>query len=409
MTDLADTVLPLIRTRAELSRWSAANAHGRDLHEAVDILESSIARTEPAEVYAVTHKALASAIKVIARADDSSGIIGDSCRRLLNLHPKVATAAKVQAGKLVDWMIKFQFDGDVDYFELDPVAYAPALGETGIATYRARLKEIETGLGARPSEDDRWTSHHSHEWFTLDWNAQRLAILDHDIDAIIRTHARDRKVAAWLEDTAEAFEEIGEIDLAIDWAKQATDFGRGHQSLKAADYWCKLLDKHRPDEALDPRLLVFRRWPSATTAAHLHKAAGKAWADHRDEVIATLATSPRNAVLFALFTLEDVEFAWELAHSLALDSDHTWDELIKAHEKIDPIAVLPIHQRLVENELVNAGAQHYRLAARRLAKMRKLAAGSYRAAEVDALIADIRETHHRRPRLQQELDRAGLP
>jgi hypothetical protein len=38
-------------------------------------------------VYVVTHKALASAIKVIARADDSSGIIGDACRRLLELHP----------------------------------------------------------------------------------------------------------------------------------------------------------------------------------------------------------------------------------------------------------------------------------------------------------------------------------
>ena len=37
-------------------------------------------------MYAVTHKALASAIKVIARAD-SSGIIGDACRRLLELHP----------------------------------------------------------------------------------------------------------------------------------------------------------------------------------------------------------------------------------------------------------------------------------------------------------------------------------
>lgn len=409
MTELADTVLPLIRTRAELYGWSAATSHGRDMHEAVDILESSVARTEPAEVYAVTHKALASAIKVIARADDSSGIIGDSCRRLLNLHPKVAAAAKVPAGKLVDWMIKFQFDGDVDYFELDPVAYAPALGETGMTTYRARLKEIETGLGARPSEDDRWTSHHSHEWFTLDWNAQRLAILDHDIDAIIRTHARDRKVAAWLQDTAEAFKEIGEIDLAIDWAKQATDFDRGHQSLKAADYWCKLLDEHRPDEALDSRLLVFRRWPSSTTAARLHNAAGKAWADHRDEVVATLAASPSDAVLFVLLTLKDVEFAWDLAHSLALDSDHTWGELIKAHEKVDPMAALPIHQRLVENELVNAGAQHYRLAARRLAKMRKLAAGSDRAVDVDALIADLRETHRGRPRLQQEFDRAGLP
>ncbi|MEX1105039.1 MAG: DUF6880 family protein [Ilumatobacteraceae bacterium] len=409
VSTLADAVLPLIRTRADLWRWNTANAHGREMHEAVDILERAIPSTDPAEVYAVTHKALASAIKVIARADDSSGIIGDACRRLLELHPKAAAAARTPSAKLIDWMMKFQFDGDVDYFELDPVAYAPALGETGMRAYRNRLHEIETNLGAKPSEGDRWTSSHSHEWFTLDWNAQRLAILDHDIDAIIRTHAKDRKVAAWLEDTAEAFEEIGEIDLAIDWAKQATDFDRGHQSLKAADYWCRLLEEHRPAEALDARLLVFRRWPSSTTAARLHKSTGKSWHEYRDEVVATLAASPSDAVLFALLTLKEPEFAWNLAHSLALDSDHTWSELVKAYEKVDPLAVLPIHQRLVENELVEAGAQHYRLAARRLAKMRKLAAGSRSADEVDELITDLRETHRRRPRLQQEFDRAGLP
>ncbi|MDI9629826.1 MAG: hypothetical protein QM286_15020 [Acidobacteriota bacterium] len=209
--------------------------------------------------------------------------------------------------------------------------------------------------------------------------------------------------------TAEAFEEIGEIDLAIDWAKQATDFDRGHQSLKAADYWCGLLEAHRPAEALDARLSVFRKWPSSTSAAWLHKAAGKSWPAYRDEVVATLAASPQDAVLFALLTLKDPEFAWNLAHSLALDSDHTWSELVKAYEKVDPIATLPIHRRLVENELVEAGAQHYRLAARRLAKMRKLSAGSDKSAEVNDLIADLREIHRRRPRLQQEFDRAGLP
>jgi hypothetical protein len=82
-----------------------------------------------------------------------------------------------------------------------------------MATYRARLREIETGLGTRP--DERWQSPHSHAWFLLDWNAQRLAVLDHDIEAIIRTHAKDRKVAAWLEDTAEAFEEIGSCLLRV--------------------------------------------------------------------------------------------------------------------------------------------------------------------------------------------------
>lgn len=54
-------------------------------------------------------------------------------------------------------------------------------------------------------------------------------------------------------------------------------------------------------------------------------------------------------------------------------------------------------------------AQHYRIAGRRLARMRKLAAGSDKSAEVDDLIAELRDVHRRRPRLQQEFDRAGLP
>jgi hypothetical protein len=409
VTTLADAVLPLIRTRADLSRWRASNAHGRQMHEAVDNLEAAVPTTDAAEVYAVTHKALASAIKVIARADDSSGIIGGACRRLLELHPTVAWAAQVPSGSLADWMVRFQFDGDVDYFELDPVAYAPALGRSGMATYRARLSNIEAGLGPRPAAEDLWRSRHSHEWFVIEWNARRLAVLDRDIDAIIRTHARDRRVAAWLEDTAEAFEEIGEIDLALDWARQATDFDRGYQSLKAAGYWCELLAEHRPAELFPARLEVFRRWPSSSTAAHLYQDAGLSWPSYRDEVVATLAASSREAVLFALLTLREVQLAWNLAYSLGLDSDDVWERLVTAYERVDPLAVLSIIARLVDNELTEADAQHYRIAARRLAKMRKLAGGSAEAAGVDQLISELRETHRRRPRLQQEFDCAGLP
>lgn len=154
---------------------------------------------------------------------------------------------------------------------------------------------------------------------------------------------------------------------------------------------------------------MFRRWPSSTTAARLHTAAGHNWSTHADEVMATLSSSPSDAVLFTLLTLKDVTRAWGLALSLALDDDRTWAELIKSYEKIDPLATLPIYRRLVESELVRADAQHYRLAARRLARMRKLTAGTDEAAGVDDLIAGLRELHQRRPRLQQEFDRAGLP
>ena len=409
MASLADAVLPLIRTRADLHRWSASNAHGRQMHEAVNVLEAAIPGTDPSKVYAVTHKALVSAVKVIARADDSSGIIGDACRRLLALHPKAAARARVPAGRLVDWMITFQFDGDVDYFELDPVAYAPALGENGMAAYRAKLDERRVHLAPPPPQFQSWSVPDRHERWVLEWNDRRLAVLDHDIEAIIRTHAKDRKVAAWFQDTAEAFEEIGEMALAIDWARRGMDVGPSHQSLQAAEFWCRLLQQHRPAEFLDARLLTFRRWPSSTTAARLHDAAGPVWPSHREEVLAALASRPADAVLFALLTLKDAHLAWDLAHSLQLDDDRAWHELIKAYEKIDPLAVLPIHAKLVEQDLVSADAQRYRLAARRLVTMRKIAASTSRAADVDAMIKEHRETYRRRPRLQQEFDRAGLP
>ena len=409
MSELADAVLPLIRTRADLSRWAAANEHGRQMHEAAAILRSSAETAEPRDVLAVTQKAIASALKVIMRADDSSGIIGDVCRDLLDLHPKAAARAKPPVTKLIDWMIAFQFDNDCDFFTLDPVAYADALGPDGVAAYRARLGEIEERQGPRPSEQDRWASAARAEWFTLDWNAKRLAVLDRDVEAIIRTHARDRTVAAWLQDAAVALVEIGAFDLALDWARQAVELGTGYQSLRAGDYWCELLAKHRPAELLAARLDVFRRWPSASTAGKLYREAGHKWPQYQDEVSQRLAQSPPDAVQFALRSLDDPQVAWELAHSLALDDDATWGSVAEAYESVDPIAVLPVLGRLVRRELTDAGAEHYRRAARTLKKMRTLAAGTDHAAEVDELIDDLRAANSRRPRLQQEFDRARLP
>jgi tetratricopeptide (TPR) repeat protein len=409
VTPLAEAVLGRIRTRSDLYRLSAANRHGGSMHEAIDMLEEARPTTDPAEFYSVVHAALASAIKVIARADDSSGIIGDACRRLLEMHPQAAAAGRVRPSKLVDWMMTFQFKGDVDYFHVDPVAYAPALGEAGMADYRARLDALRATLGPKPSEAERWSVPDRYEWWVLDWNDQRLAILDRDVDAIIRTHARDRKVAAWLQDTAQAFEEIGDIERAIDWARQATDHSPSHQALRASDYWCQLLAQHRPGELVAARRAVFSRWPSSSTAASLYRDAARAWPELRDEVLSTLAEHPDQAVTFALSTLKDPHLAWELSAGLRPEDLHVWADLAEAYGAIDPIAVMPIHRLLVEHELEHADAKYYRRAAKRLAKMRTLAAGTEQADAVTAFIAELRDIHRRRPRLQQEFDRARLP
>ncbi len=409
MTDLADSVLPLIRTRADLHRWNIANQHGMLMHEAVDILQAAVTDHDPQELFHVTSKALASSIAIIARADDSSGIIGDACRRLLELHPVMAARASAPVAPLVKWMVKFQFEGEVDYFELDPVAYAPALGEAGLSQYRAELNRIAQGLGPTPRGERRWASEDYSIRLVLEWNERRLAILDKDVGAIIRTHLRDAKVAAWFQDTAEALAEVGEYSLAIEWAQRGAEFDQGHQSVKAANYWCDLLALHRPAELLNARLTVFRRWPTALHARGLREVAGDDWRVYYDEVLVALSARPVEAVGFALSPLGDIPLAWSLAHSLSLNDDRLWASLVKSYEKIHPLAVLPVLTRLVDHDLTEAGAQHYIVAARRLKNMRRLAAGSPEATQVDNYIKELRETHRRRPRLQREFDRAGLP
>jgi hypothetical protein len=60
------------------------------MHEAVALLQKAAETEDPVVVLAVAQKAIASALKVIMRADDSSGIIGDACRALIELHPTIA-------------------------------------------------------------------------------------------------------------------------------------------------------------------------------------------------------------------------------------------------------------------------------------------------------------------------------
>jgi Family of unknown function (DUF6880) len=202
------------------------------MHEAVALLRQAAAET-PAGLLPVLEKAIAAAVRVVLRADDSSGIIGDAIRDLLALHADLARRTPPAASKLVTWLVKFQFDGTQDFFHIDISDYAPALGDKGLALYRAELAEIEAG-----------------------------------------------------------------------WAR-------------------------------------------------------------------------------------------------------TWSDLADAYEKVNPVAVLPVLRRLALGSLRGADARSYQYAARLLQRMRRIAAGTDHAAEVDALIGSLREEHRRRPRLRREFDAAS--
>jgi len=91
-------------------------------------------------------RAVAHVVKVIQHADDSDGLIGDLARDLLAMHARACDAGVADPIKLAQWMVTFRF-ADQDFFEADPVRYASALGEGGLAAYRQAVAQYTVGDG----------------------------------------------------------------------------------------------------------------------------------------------------------------------------------------------------------------------------------------------------------------------
>jgi hypothetical protein len=111
--------------------------------QARPILEEirEVVRSAPsAELVALVERAISHVVKTILKADDSDGPIGDLARDLLDLHAQACDTGVADPLKLARWMVRFRFD-DQDFFEADPVRYAKALGEVGLAAYRREVKQ----------------------------------------------------------------------------------------------------------------------------------------------------------------------------------------------------------------------------------------------------------------------------
>ena len=60
-----------------------------------------------------------------------------------------AGAAQPILAELAAWMVRFGFD-DQDFFEIDPVRYASALGEAGPPAYRDAVGASTLSIGISP-------------------------------------------------------------------------------------------------------------------------------------------------------------------------------------------------------------------------------------------------------------------
>lgn len=327
--------------------------------------------------------------------DDSSGAIGDVARRLLEIHEHLGDAGVADPKALAKWMIRFSFD-DQEFFNPDPVRYADALGESGLAVLRREVGERM----AAPDPD-----------FAVRHVQERLAVLDGDVDRVVELLGGDLDRPHDFIRVAEAMLELDRSDDALAWARRGIDSVTGWQVGQPYDIAAGVL-ADRGDDAgvLDLRREQHQRRPSSTTYAKLKSAASPgAWADEQAAAREVLGARDLGGLVDALLADGDVD-AWTAATDANPETigDQRWARLAEEREATHPAAALNVYLRLVDSTLQQADRRNYRAAAKQLERAQKAAAAADLSDEFDEHLAALREQHRRWPTLIGILDKAGM-
>ena len=383
-----------LRTRRFLGYRESAG-WARAARPIVAELEKAVDESPSRALVELLQRAVGHVVKVIMHADDSDGLIGDLARELLVLHARACDAGVTDPVELAAWMVRFQLD-DQDFFEVDPVRYASALGEAGLAAYR-------DAVGARRDGDS----------FAVRYARERLVILDRDVDAVVRLLGGDLTTPYQFIGVAEAMRELGLDDEALAWAKRGIAGTSGWQIAQLYDLACAVHDaREEPLEVLALRRARHERMPSSSTYRALRTAAEAldAWPLEQDAARATLQQADPRGFVDALLGDGEFELAWSAAAAAprdALGSD-LWLRLAESGERERPADALAVYQWIADEVLERADRRAYRSAARILQRAR---AAAQTAGELDAFgehLARLRERHRRRPTLIAILDKANL-
>lgn len=388
----------------ESSRWAI------DATPAVDALADAVTAGSSRELIVLVERADGHLVRVVLRADDSNGLIGDLARRVLGLHEVACAGGAADPTALAKWMVRFAFE-DQDFFVVDPVAYRDALGAPGLAVYRNEVAKRSTPAEVTPlrRRDDLWDGFGS---FAARFAAERLAVLDGDIDRIVELLGGDLGSPHQFQRVAEAMVELDRADDALVWARRGIAETNGWQLAKLYDLTAGLLTARGDNnEVLELRREQHARLPSASTYALLKTAAGNSgvWDGGRDNARRVLGSRDPGGLLDALLADGDIDDAWQLATTSEWSPDlRHWLRLAEQRESTDPAASMGVYLRLTDAALIETGKSAYRDAVRRLTAARRAATAAGQSDQFEAQLAALRDQHRRRPTFIAMLDKARL-
>ena len=249
--------------------------------------------------------------------------------------------------------------------------------------------------------------------FAVRYARERLAILDGDVDLVVKLFGGDLSTPYQFIRVAEAMAELGLDDDVLAWSTRGIEQTSGWKVSQLYDLACGVhARREQPLEVLALRRARHERMPSASTYRALRKAAEAldAWPLEQDAARATLRRADTRAFVDVLLDDGDVDLAWRTAVACPQDSlgSDMWLRLAETRERDRPAHALPVYQRLVDEVLERADGRAYRSAAWILQRAQAAAQAGDLLAEFGEYLAHLREQHRRRPTLMAILDKANL-
>jgi len=167
----------------------------------------------------LAERALRRLEKVLERADDSDGLIGDLLVRFQAIHLQACRAARPDPVELAERLFRWELDGDWDVFRGAAETYADVLGESGLAAY-GRLAETEWAAVPARCPGDSDSAEDSIDRSRVTYMMGSLARSQGDVEMEIATMSRDLSSAYHFLRIARVCKAAGRGDEALSWAER---------------------------------------------------------------------------------------------------------------------------------------------------------------------------------------------
>jgi uncharacterized Zn finger protein len=399
--------------------YDEAASYAEVLDEMVDAI-ALFAQGNPAAAIELAEHAIWQVEEAIQSVDDSDGLTGEILQRLQELHLEACEQARPDPATLAQRLFEGEMRSEFDTFHGAAQTYAELLGKAGLAEYRRlagaawdRLPALGPGEADANAGTRRWT---------LASIMERLAKLTGSLEELVAVHSRDLSGPHAFLKIAEIYREAAERDRAMEWARRGLD---AFPSLANEPLRVFLADEHHRrgehEQAMELVWPVFEHRPYLTEYQLLkqHAERSGAWKSWRERALTRMrghakqrtagmihlpgrAPDERSELVRVYLWERDGEAAWREAQEGGCSAD-LWLQLARVREVEHPGDALTVYLGQIDRILIDTGNRAYTEAVKLLPRIRETM--NRVGEDFSAYLADLRNTHKRRRRLLEMVDR----